>query len=334
MACDLFDHPAWPALLQAREFVRAGADRVVLAAHGDAWSACDVPPPAADQVLVAHAGTNSGDGGASTAAKYSVLTWRPGTVPAVGHPNGSPCDPTVLTLARVYAPVLLGAAAARARGEVFVAGHITQSLDGRIACANGQSQWIGNLADRHHAHRMRALCDAVMVGARTALVDDPQLTVRHVVGSQPQRVVVSGSGRVLRASPPLRLFGEPGCTVFVATASGAFAPSAAARVVPIDSDGRELHPAAIRRALAAQRVHSVYLEGGAATLSSFLAARAVDLLQVHVAPLVLGSGLAGVQLPTIEHVAQGIPFAMDHAALDGDMLLSCWPKTPPGSGAP
>ncbi|MFN7588740.1 MAG: RibD family protein, partial [Planctomycetota bacterium] len=319
MACDLFDHPAWPALLQARELVRTGADRVVLAARGDAWSACDVPPPAADQVLVAHARTQPDATVAAGAKRHSVLAWRPGAVPTVAHPTGSPCDPAALALARVYAPVLLGAAAARARREGFVAGHITQSLDGRIACANGQSQWIGNLADRHHAHRMRALCDAVMVGARTALVDDPQLTVRHVVGPQPLRVVVSGSARVLAARPPLRLFEAPGCLVLVAAANAPANAPADVRVVPVASEGCELQPAAIRRVLAERGVHSVYLEGGAATLSSFLGAGAVDLLQVHVAPLVLGSGLAGVQLPTIEHVAHGIPFAMDHAALDGDM---------------
>lgn len=332
MVCDLFDHSAWTALLQARDLVRAGVDRVVLAAHGDAWSACDAPPAAADQVLVAHAGTRPDGIAAPGAKRYSELNWRTGAVPTVVHPTGTPCDPAVLALARIYVPVLLGAAVARARGGVFVAGHITQSLDGRIACANGQSQWIGNLADRHHAHRMRALCDAVMVGARTALVDDPQLTVRHVPGPQPQRVVVSGSGRVLAASPPLRLFEAPGCVVLVAAANAPATAPRDVRVVPVASDGSALPPAAIRRALAAHGVHSVYLEGGAATLSSFLAARAVDLLQVHVAPLVLGSGLAGVQLPTIEHVSHGIPFAMDHAVLDGDMLLSCWPKAAPDAG--
>ena len=334
MACDLFDHPAWPALLQARDLLPAGADRIVLAARGHAWSACDAPPATADQVLMAHAGTRPDVIEVPGAKRYSELNWRTGAVPTVVHPTGTPCDPAVLALARVYAPVLLGAAAARARGGVFVAGHITQSLDGRIACANGQSQWIGNLADRHHAHRMRALCDAVMVGARTALVDDPQLTVRHVVGPQPLRVVVSGSGRVLAATPPLRLFAEPGCLVLVAAANAPTTVPPVVRVAPVAGEGCELRPAAIRRTLAAHGVHSVYLEGGATTLSSFLAAGAVDLLQVHVAPLVLGSGLAGVQLPPIEHVAHGIPFVMDHASLDGDMLLSCLPKTPPGAGTP
>ena len=334
MAFDPFDHPAWAALLQARDLVLAGADRIVLVARGTAWSACSTSPDDAEQVLVAHDGTRGDDLTGGAAARHSVLTWRPGAVPTIVHPTGRSCDSAVLALARVYAPVLLGTAAARARGDVFVAGHITQSLDGRIACANGQSQWIGNLADRHHAHRMRALCDAVMVGARTALVDDPQLTVRHVSGSQPRRIVVSGSGRVLAAEPPLRLFAAPGCVVLVAAPCTTSPPSADVRVVSVAGDGNALHPAAIRSTLAAQGLHSVYLEGGAATLSSFLGAGAVDLLQVHVAPLVLGSGLAGVQLPPIDHVAHGIAFAMDHAALDGDMLLSCWPKRSPGAGTP
>jgi 5-amino-6-(5-phosphoribosylamino)uracil reductase/diaminohydroxyphosphoribosylaminopyrimidine deaminase/5-amino-6-(5-phosphoribosylamino)uracil reductase len=332
MAPDPFDHPAWTALLQARDLVLAGADRFVLAARDSVWSACRTVPDDAEQVLLAHDGSRGYDLAGCAATRQSVLTWRPGAAPAVAHPTGRPCDPALLAMARVYVPVLLGTASARARGDVFVAGHVTQSLDGRIACANGQSQWIGNLADRHHAHRMRALCDAVMVGARTALVDDPQLTVRHVSGPQPRRVVVSGGGRVLAAAPPLRVFAPPGCLVLVASSCTAPPPAAEVCVVSVAGDGSALHPAAIRSTLASHGQHSVYLEGGATTLSSFLGAGAIDLLQVHVAPLVLGSGLAGVQLPPIEHVAHGIAFAMDHAALDGDMLLSCWPKRPPGAG--
>ena len=61
---------------------------------------------------------------------------------------------------------------------------------------------------------------------------------------------------------------------------------------------------------------------------SFLAARCVDLVQVHVAPRVLGSGLPRVRLAPIDHVDEGMGFVMDHAALDGDLLLTCWPRTP------
>jgi len=68
--------------------------------------------------------------------------------------------------------------------------HIGQSLDGRIATENGESRWITGEADLLHCHRMRAIADAVLVGARTVRADDPQLTVRRCAGDNPLRVVI------------------------------------------------------------------------------------------------------------------------------------------------
>src|SRR5438034_1608604 len=60
----------------------------------------------------------------------------------------------------------------------------------RIATENGESRWITGEADLLHCHRMRALADAVLVGARTVRADDPQLTVRRCAGDNPFRVVI------------------------------------------------------------------------------------------------------------------------------------------------
>ena len=68
--------------------------------------------------------------------------------------------------------------------------HIGQSLDGRIATENGESRWITGEADLLHCHRMRAIADAVLVGARTVRADDPQLTVRRCAGDNPLRVII------------------------------------------------------------------------------------------------------------------------------------------------
>jgi hypothetical protein len=100
--------------------------------------------------------------------------------------------------------------------------------------------------------------------------------------------------------------------------------------VPRAHDG-DLPPSGILSVLAATGVHSIYLEGGARTLSSFLQADAVDLLQVHIANLLLGSGLPSFQLPLVDHVNDGRRFAMDHGALDGHLLLSCWPLRAKGA---
>ena len=85
--------------------------------------------------------------------------------------------------------------------ERFVVAHLGQSLDGRIATVDGSSRWVTGPEDVAHNHRMRALFDAVVVGAETVRQDDPQLTVRLVPGRNPTRVVLD-PGRRLKAELP------------------------------------------------------------------------------------------------------------------------------------
>lgn len=74
--------------------------------------------------------------------------------------------------------------------EDYVIAQIGQSLDGRIATRSGHSHYVTGEAGRVHLHRLRELVDAVIVGANTATADNPALTVRHVSGPSPVRVVL------------------------------------------------------------------------------------------------------------------------------------------------
>src|SRR5215467_6282172 len=82
------------------------------------------------------------------------------------------------------------------RDDLVVVGQFGQSIDARIATPTGHSHYINGAAGLAHLHRLRALVDAVVVGIGTALADDPQLTVRHVAGPSPARVVIDPSGRL------------------------------------------------------------------------------------------------------------------------------------------
>ncbi|HEX6765272.1 MAG TPA: RibD family protein, partial [Polyangiaceae bacterium] len=103
----------------------------------------------------------------------------------------SPTDPAVERMLALYAPLCAGA-----RAETLVIGHVGQSLDGQIATRTGASRYITGGENLAHVHRLRALVDAVVVGASTVECDDPQLTTRLVSGRSPVRVVIDPNLRL------------------------------------------------------------------------------------------------------------------------------------------
>src|SRR5580765_1708792 len=98
---------------------------------------------------------------------------------------GDTCGPL---FAPLHAPVAAGCS--------FVLGRIAQSLDGYIATRRGESVWISGPDDLRHTHQLRALCDAVVVGAKTVRADNPRLTTRLVDGPSPVRVVLDPECRL------------------------------------------------------------------------------------------------------------------------------------------
>ena len=160
---------------------------------------------------------------------------------------------------------------------------LATSLDGRIATASGESQWITGEAARLEGHRLRAAHDAILVGVETVLHDDPVLTARLPGRSvdQPLRVVLDSR---LRTPPTAKLAGENTLILTVAEPR----PIGAAQVKQIaDDQGRPAVPAVLQ-ALKAAGAKSVLIEGGGQVAASFLRADAVDALEWFRAPILLG----------------------------------------------
>jgi diaminohydroxyphosphoribosylaminopyrimidine deaminase/5-amino-6-(5-phosphoribosylamino)uracil reductase len=179
------------------------------------------------------------------------------------------------------------------------------TLDGRIATADGDSKWITGAKARADVHRLRASVDAVMVGAATALADDPRLTVRHVKGPDPRAVLADST---LRVPPTGQLF-RPGTIVL----HGPHAPAdrraavAASGATPIEvalGDGG-LDPAAMLSALAAEQVVSLMIEGGGRLHGAFLGADFVDEACIYIAPRFIGRGRPVVDLPSTPTISAG-----------------------------
>ena len=207
----------------------------------------------------------------------------------------------------------------RAGTDLVVVGQIGQSLDGRIATDSGHSQYINGPAGLDHLHRLRALVDAVLVGVGTALADDPQLTVRRVAGPHPARVVLDPNGRLASARkclPPMA------CAVCWTADGTRCALPADVEVVALPAVNGRIAPRDILAALAERGLRRVLIEGGADTVSRFLAAGCLDRLHVMVAPIILGSGRASFILPPIERADQALRMPMRHQ-LDDEVLFDC-----------
>lgn len=186
-----------------------------------------------------------------------------------------------------------------ARCAPLAIAQIGQSLDGRIATESGHSHYINGDEARRHLHRVRAVVDAVVVGVGTADADQPQLTVRHVAGPHPVRVVLDPRGRAQRSGP---LFDQADAPTLHVVAAGQRADVSAAGhvervVLTKDADG--FAPQSVLALLASRGLKRVLIEGGGVTVSRFLQAGALDRLHVMVAPLLIGSGRPGLTLPPI-----------------------------------
>jgi diaminohydroxyphosphoribosylaminopyrimidine deaminase/5-amino-6-(5-phosphoribosylamino)uracil reductase len=172
------------------------------------------------------------------------------------------------------------------------------TLDGKIADVHGGSRWITGEDARAETHRLRSLSDAILVGIRTALADDPALTVRlpQPWPREPYRIVLDPRARL---SPEARVLmsGTPAKTI---VAVGDQASSEAlerlrisgATVVHCPPDGAGLDLRHLLRWLAARDIASLLVEGGGETSATFLESGLVDRVAVFVAPMLLGGRAA------------------------------------------
>lgn len=220
-------------------------------------------------------------------------------------------------LGRLFAPLL---AAPAAPDGCMVLGRLAQTLDGRIATACGASQWIGGAGDILHTHRLRALCDVVLVGAGTVKHDDPRLTTRECDGPDPVRVVIDTDRRL---GTHYRVFHEgPPTLLACATDAPGTDPHGTAEVLRLPRNaGGGLDLPALLSALAARGLRRIFVEGGGLTVSRFLAAGCLDRLHVTVAPVLLGSGIPAFTLPQAARIADGLRFAWGVHTLGEDVLF-------------
>ncbi|KPL08048.1 hypothetical protein AMJ86_02050, partial [bacterium SM23_57] len=197
-------------------------------------------------------------------------------------------------------------------GLPWVTVKIAQTLDGKIADSRGSARWITGQACRKAVHRLRASHDAILVGVTTVQRDDPQLTVRHVKGHQPQRVVLDA-----RLETPI------GASLLDTKGSGApwiitgknadgkrksALEAAGAKVLIVPDDREPFQWEHILEILGKNGITSVLVEGGSAVFTGILRENAADRIIVNIAPKLLGDdslpAVGDLQISSLEKAHQ------------------------------
>ncbi|QEU95757.1 bifunctional diaminohydroxyphosphoribosylaminopyrimidine deaminase/5-amino-6-(5-phosphoribosylamino)uracil reductase RibD [Streptomyces kanamyceticus] len=175
-------------------------------------------------------------------------------------------------------------------GRPYVTWKYAATLDGRSAAADGTSRWITSAESRADVHRLRAECDAVVVGSGTQRADDPHLAVRGIEGAvQPLRVVLDTNGTAV--TPGARVL-DGAAPTLIAVAEDATPAYEAVETVRLPRTEGGLDIPALLDVLHARGVRSVLLEGGPTLAGAFVAAGAVDRVVGYLAPVLLGAGTA------------------------------------------
>lgn len=220
-------------------------------------------------------------------------------------------------LLELYLPMAL---ACRARS--WTVAHLGQSLDGRIATVDGGSHYVNGPENLTHLHRMRALGDAIVVGACTVKCDNPQLTTRRVTGSNPVRVVLDPRRRLAAAHGVFQDRAAPTWLVCAEELADDHGPGHA-RLIGVPYDGQRLDLRAVMQRLHAGGLFGVFVEGGGQTVSAFLEQALLDRLQIAVAPLIIGSGRSGITLPPVQDLSQGLRPRHRRYVMGEDVLFDC-----------
>ncbi len=231
------------------------------------------------------------------------------------------------TMADECAELLAGYIKHRLHGRPLVTLKAAVTLDGYIASDTGDSRWISGPESRSRAHAMRAESDAVLVGIETVLSDDPLLTVRHVTGHNPLRVVLDSSLRIQKSSQIIETASQTPVLLVYTRAD-------ARRIETLNAiDGVETlicEPAADDRVsladlldkLAARGVLSLLVEGGGSVHGSFAAASLADRFCLFIAPRLLGNGRPWVTFEGISKIDDAIALrCLETKPVGNDLMI-------------
>ena len=177
------------------------------------------------------------------------------------------------------------------RKRPFVLYKAAMSLDGKIACHTGESQWISSEKSREEVQRLRGILSGIMVGVGTVIADNPRLTCRMEEYENPARIIVDGK---LRVPVESRIFHEPGRNIILTTSEASPEKKKALEnlgVEMIEADSEEPGKVDLKSAMLAlgiKGIDGILLEGGPTLAASALEAGIIDAVRFYIAQKIIG----------------------------------------------
>ena len=211
-------------------------------------------------------------------------------------------------------------------GIPYVTVKYAQTLDGRIATKTGDSQWISCEESRKYVHHLRAINDSIMVGAGTVTADNPQLTVRHIKGKNPLRIIIDSNLRIPIKSSVLT-DDNPHLTILATTSKAPARKVTAVKklgvevlLVKKERNGR-VSLSSLLKELGKREIMSVLVEGGAEIVTSLLKANLVDKMIIPISPRIIGKGLEAIGDLNINKMKNAIKFSSFNTMKKGEDLI-------------
>lgn len=210
------------------------------------------------------------------------------------------------------------------KGRPWLLLKVAQSLDGRIALSNGSSRWITGESSRKEVHRLRATLDAVLIGVLTVIDDDPELTVRHIKGRDPIRIIADSKLRIPETARILKQKNQKNTWILTTDQAD---QEKLKRLVKLGIQIISCRPSAegkvdmnhAMREVARREITSILVEGGGTVHAALLADGLCDEMIVATAPLLIGAeGRASVGQLALENLESAPRFKTYQHKVFGD----------------
>ncbi len=208
----------------------------------------------------------------------------------------------------------------------FVSLKIAQTIDGKIACDNGNSKWITNKKARMEVHKLRSNYNAILVGINTVINDNPTLNVRMVKGVNPIRIILDSKNRLPKNSNIVKTAGK--IRTIVACIKKPQNPLLNIEYWEFKSCKNKISIKKLLKKVGRENIVSVFVEGGAGVFSSFFKAKLFDKLFIFIGNRVLGSGINGINITGVKSISNALElYDMEIKKLDDNIMISGYPLT-------